>query len=106
MISKPILKVKPQENKIKTMNGISSFLAAGVITISITASATSLKTIDRSPEDKPISATIQADVYKIFQSSCIDCHAKGGKKMAMSHVNFSEWDNYSTEKKRQRQLIL
>lgn len=58
-----------------------------------------LKAIGQNPVDKPIAVTIQTDVYKIFQSSCIDCHAKGGRKMAMSHVNFSEWDNYSTEKK-------
>ena len=48
---------------------------------------------------KPLSITIQEDIYKIFQNSCIDCHAKGGKKMAMSHVNFSDWDNYPADKK-------
>ena len=81
------------------MSRISSLLAAIVITIGISISVTNLNANCRCPDDKPISTTIQADVYKILQGSCIDCHAKGGKKMAMSHVNFSEWDSYSAEKK-------
>ena len=81
------------------MNKIFSFLATAVITTGITTNATGLKANVLSPDDKPISMTIQADAYKIIQSSCIDCHAKGGKKIAMSHVNFSEWDSYTAEKK-------
>jgi hypothetical protein len=50
-------------------------------------------------KENPVSATMPEDIYKIISSSCTDCHAKGGKKSAMSHVNFSEWDNYSPEKK-------
>jgi hypothetical protein len=57
------------------------------------------KTIGQSTDNKPISVTIQEDIYKIFQNSCIDCHAKGGKNAAMSHVNFSEWDSYPADKK-------
>lgn len=34
----------------------------------------------------------------IFKSSCKDCHASGGKKLAMSKLNFSGWDSYSPEK--------
>jgi mono/diheme cytochrome c family protein len=81
------------------MSRIFPFLATAVITIAITTCVTSLNANGQSSEDKAVSSTIQADVYKIFQSSCIDCHAKGGKSMAMSHVNFSEWDSYPAEKK-------
>jgi hypothetical protein len=34
----------------------------------------------------------------IFKTSCKDCHAAGGKKTAMSKLNFSNWDSYSPEK--------
>lgn len=47
-------------------------------------------------------ASIPADVHQIFQNSCFDCHSKGGKKMAMSHVNFSVWDSYSDDKKEKK----
>ena len=50
-------------------------------------------------DGKPVSATIKADIYKIFRNSCFDCHSTGGRKMAMSHVDFSEWDNYLADKK-------
>jgi len=81
------------------MSKISSFSAAILITIFVAAGTKSVKAIGQNPVDKPVSTTIQEDIYKIFQTSCIDCHAKGGKKMAMSHVNFSDWDNYPAEKK-------
>lgn len=81
------------------MNKISSFSAVVLITLFVAGGTKSVKAIGQSPVDKPVSTTIQEDIYKIFQNSCIDCHAKGGKKMAMSHVNFSEWDNYPAEKK-------
>jgi hypothetical protein len=80
------------------MNRISSFLV--VLTLIFVGYGTkSEKAMGQNTLNKPISITIQEDIYKIFQNSCIDCHSKGGKKMAMSHVNFSEWDNYSAEKK-------
>ena len=72
------------------MSKISSFSAAILITIFVAAGTKSVKAIGQNPVDKPVSTTIQEDIYKIFQTSCIDCHAKGGKKMAMSHVNFSD----------------
>ena len=37
-------------------------------------------------------------VYKIFEKSCMTCHSEGGKKIAMSHLNFSKWDKYNSEK--------
>lgn len=81
------------------MNRYSILFASILITICVDFGATRLKASCINPEDKPISVTIQTDIYKIFQNSCIDCHAIGGRKMAMSHINFSEWDNYPPEKK-------
>jgi hypothetical protein len=85
--------------EIKTMKRISSFLVVIPITVIVIIGLTGIKANGQSSDNKPVSTTIERDIYKIFQNSCIDCHAKGGKKSAMSHVNFSEWDNYSAEKK-------
>ena len=49
--------------------------------------------------DTPISKTIAPNIYKIINESCIHCHVNGGNHMAMSHINFSDWDSYSPEKK-------
>lgn len=46
----------------------------------------------------PLPAAMPDDVQAVVRNSCMACHATGGKKMAMSIVNFSEWDNYSAEK--------
>jgi hypothetical protein len=81
------------------MNRISSFLAIVLVTSVVIIGADCVKANGQSNADKPISVTIQVDIFKIFQNSCTDCHAKGGKKMAMSHVNFSEWDSYPAIKK-------
>jgi hypothetical protein len=88
------------------MNRISSFLAVVPISVIVIIGVTGVKANGQSADNKPVSVTIQEDIYKIFSNSCIDCHAKGGKKMAMSHVNFSEWDNYPAEKRLRRRLIL
>lgn len=58
--------------------------------------------INQTEEQTTGAASIPAEVYKIFQNSCFDCHSKGGKKMAMSHVNFSLWDNYPDDKKEKK----
>jgi hypothetical protein len=44
------------------------------------------------------SKPIPESVMKIAEKSCVHCHAEPGNKMAMSHVNLSKWDNYSTKK--------
>jgi len=81
------------------MNRIFSFLSVVLITINVIIGVNCTKANGQNNVNKPISVTIREDIFKIFQNSCIDCHAKGGKKMAMSHVNFSEWDNYPADKK-------
>jgi len=44
------------------------------------------------------SAAIPDDVKAIFKTSCMPCHAEGGKNMAMSMVNFSKWKEYNSDK--------
>lgn len=43
-------------------------------------------------------SSIPDEIKVIFEKSCMDCHAPDGKKLAMKHVNFSEWDNYKPAK--------
>jgi cytochrome c5 len=43
-------------------------------------------------------ASVPDDLKVIFKNSCMDCHATGGKGMAMAKLNFSDWDNYSADK--------
>jgi hypothetical protein len=38
------------------------------------------------------------NVRAIITRSCMDCHADGGNRIAMTHVNFSKWDRYSAAK--------
>jgi hypothetical protein len=46
----------------------------------------------------PVPAPIPDDVMAVLKNSCMACHGQDGKKMAMSMVNFSAWDNYSADK--------
>jgi cytochrome c5 len=49
---------------------------------------------------KPASiSSIPDSIQKIFQKACLDCHADDGNSMARSHLNFTEWDSYSQDKK-------
>ena len=41
---------------------------------------------------------IPDDLALVFKNSCMGCHGEGGKGMAMSHVNFSKWSEYTAEK--------
>lgn len=43
--------------------------------------------------------TIPDSIYKIFQKSCMDCHADDGSSMAKSKLNFSKWESYDADKK-------
>jgi hypothetical protein len=48
------------------------------------------------------SFSIPDSVMNIFNNSCISCHGKDGKGIAMSQVNFSTWDTYSAEKQNKK----
>ena len=41
---------------------------------------------------------IPADVMKVVDKSCADCHKDPGMKMAKGALNFSGWDKYPPEK--------
>lgn len=51
-----------------------------------------------SGKSTPVSSAMPDNVKAVLKNSCMACHGTDGKKMAMSMVNFSEWDNYSPEK--------
>lgn len=44
-------------------------------------------------------SAIPDDLYRIFEKSCMGCHSKGGNLMAMTHLNFTNWDKYKPPKK-------
>jgi hypothetical protein len=46
------------------------------------------------------------NLNKIFQTSCTPCHWAGGKKMAMSMINFSKWVNYDAEKEAKKASMI
>jgi cytochrome c5 len=68
-------------------------LAAGIIVTLV------VKTTDAS-SNTPLTtgSTIPDDVKKVFDNSCIGCHATGANGMAAANVNFTEWDNYPAKK--------
>ena len=75
------------------------FLAAIVIVSILTASV--LSSINRTGKKSVILITtdsIPGYLQIIFKKSCMDCHATGGSHMAMSMLNFSEWENYESGK--------
>lgn len=41
-------------------------------------------------------------VNKIFEKSCVKCHAEPGNAMALSHVNLTKWLEYSPEKQAEK----
>jgi len=46
-----------------------------------------------------VSKPIPPSVMKIAERSCVKCHTEGGNEMAMMHLNLSNWDKFSPEKK-------
>jgi hypothetical protein len=49
-------------------------------------------------KDGPAKKPISSEVMKIAERSCVKCHTVGGDKMAMMHLNLSNWDKYSPKK--------
>ena len=49
-------------------------------------------------KDNASGKPVPADVMKIFTKSCSACHSEPGGSMAMSRLNFTNWDKYSPEK--------
>jgi cytochrome c5 len=81
------------------MKKIHVFLAATVMASILTASV--LSPVNPTGKKSTTSMTadsIPADLQLIFKKSCMDCHATGGSHMAMSMLNFSDWNNYEAGK--------
>jgi hypothetical protein len=74
---------------------IGMFVVAVVVTMVAMPSAKTGSGIFISGDDgQPLADSIM----KIVKVSCMDCHADGGNGMASSHVNFSKWTSYKTDK--------
>jgi hypothetical protein len=53
---------------------------------------------DKNLSQKGENTSMPDSVKKFVDKTCMDCHSTDGNGMARSHVNFSVWDTYSTEK--------
>jgi cytochrome c5 len=75
------------------------FLVVPVMLILFTCAVSSPKNqVNEKGATTVATNAIPDDLKVIFKNSCMDCHATGGKGMAMSKVNFSDWDNYPADK--------
>lgn len=72
--------------------------AIAVLLISGSALLLPAKAEPKNNEQSQKAASVPDEINTIFKSSCYSCHSTDGKRMAMSMVNFSQWDNYSPEK--------
>ena len=50
------------------------------------------------PQSKVVGNTIPADVQKIIEKSCVNCHTEPGKTLTLSHINLTKWDQYTPKK--------
>ena len=55
-------------------------------------------TIQSAQKDCNGSKPISDDVMKIAKKSCVHCHTEPGNKMALAHLNLSNWDKFSPDK--------
>jgi hypothetical protein len=75
------------------------FLAATVMVSILTASVLSPVNHTVTKSTTPMKTdSIPGDLQLIFNKSCMDCHASGGRHIAMSLLNFSNWDKYKLGK--------
>lgn len=51
-------------------------------------------------QEKP--SSIPENVNNVFENSCYGCHSEGENKLALSKLNFSEWNDYSSKKQVQK----
>lgn len=73
----------------------------------LTASVLSpIKLTDKKTTSPVTTNSIPDDVKVIFKNSCMDCHATGGKGMAMAKLNFSDWDNYPPDKQAKKVVAI
>ena len=73
-----------------------TFLVAGLVMLVL-----SLSKPAQAQEAQPVADTLNAvppEVLVILKKGCYDCHAEPGKTMALTHVNFTKWNEYTAEK--------
>jgi len=85
------------KNYKKAVFFISGICIALVIMAFSTSKSDSYK-ISPDVEYVTTSDSMPAAIKEIIQSSCIGCHAPGGKALAVAKLNFEEWNNYDHEK--------
>lgn len=74
------------------------FLIAALLLVSC-LTATLIQSQNRASVPVPTAKSgLPEDVKAIVDHSCTPCHFDGGSGMALAHVNFSTWDNYSAKK--------
>lgn len=75
------------------------FLAVAVMFLTLTALVLSRTSIPGKKNAASLTSNaIPEDLNVVFKNSCMDCHATGGKGMAVAKLNFSGWDNYPAKK--------
>jgi hypothetical protein len=47
-------------------------------------------------------ASLPENVNKIISKSCVPCHTDKGGKLSKSKLNFTDWENYSPEKQKDK----
>jgi hypothetical protein len=76
-----------------------SITVAAVCLIFISALIINQLNAQNTKKDNTTGKAIPAEVMKIIDKSCAPCHSEPSANfMAISHVNFSNWDKYSAEK--------
>jgi cytochrome c5 len=74
------------------------FMMAVMFSILTSSVLSPVKSGDKKSSTAVTTTSIPDDLKAVFKNSCMDCHATGGKGMAMAKLNFSEWDNYAPDK--------
>jgi len=78
------------------MKNIFKLLLAGLFLFAVCIANPLKAQISRNPGDSL--KAVPAEVQVVLKKSCFDCHAEPGKKMALSRVNFTKWNEYTSEK--------
>ena len=77
---------------------VASLSVPGLLIIILFMSCIQVKAQDTS---KKISA-LPDEIYSIVTKSCTPCHTSEGGLMAKTKLNFTEWNNYSPEKQKEK----
>lgn len=76
----------------------SSFFSSVILAIALMFISYSVK----GQSNTKLVASFPDNVNKIITSSCIPCHTEKGGKLSKSKLNFTDWENYSPEKQKDK----